>query len=165
MLKYRLYRSITYHLDPQMTLQPVTAIESSTLVDRLRFLADRHPSKQAYTVLIDGKEEGQPLTYAALDRQVRAIAAVLQSEGRRGERALLLYPPGAEVIAAFCENRVVKCCDCDVVVCVCAVDSHCRISFIVEPVGASAVLMNRRYPRPGACDVRRDTEHSGNKSL
>ncbi len=102
MLNYRLYRSITYHLDPQMTLQPVTAIESSTLVDRLRFLADRHPSKQAYTVLSDGREEGQPLTYAALDRQVRAIAAVLQSEGRRGERALLLYPPGAEVIAAFC---------------------------------------------------------------
>jgi acyl-CoA synthetase (AMP-forming)/AMP-acid ligase II len=85
-----------------MSSQPFATIESSTLVDRLRHLADRYPSKRAYTFLSDGKEEGQVLTYAALEQRVRAIAALLQSEGRRGERALLLYPQGLEVIAAFC---------------------------------------------------------------
>lgn len=77
-------------------------IKSSTLVDRLRDLADRYPDRPAYTFLSDGKEEGQPLTYAALEQRVRAIAALLQREGRRGERALLLYPQGLEVISAFC---------------------------------------------------------------
>jgi acyl-CoA synthetase (AMP-forming)/AMP-acid ligase II len=77
-------------------------IEASTLVDRLRDLADRYPHQLAYTFLSDGKEEGQQLTYAALEQRVRAIAALLQREGRRGERALLLYPQGLEVIAAFC---------------------------------------------------------------
>jgi acyl-CoA synthetase (AMP-forming)/AMP-acid ligase II/acyl carrier protein len=36
-----------------------------------------------------------------LDRQARAIAATLQSLGWAGERALLLYPPGLDYIAAF----------------------------------------------------------------
>jgi acyl-CoA synthetase (AMP-forming)/AMP-acid ligase II len=85
-----------------MSSQRFATIESSTLVHRLRDLADRYPSKRAYAFLSDGKEEGQVLTYAALEQRVRAIAALLQSEGRRGERALLLYPQGLEVIAAFC---------------------------------------------------------------
>ncbi|WP_048751268.1 fatty acyl-AMP ligase, partial [Crocosphaera watsonii] len=43
-----------------------------------------------------------PLTYAELDQQAKAIAALLQKYQARGERALLLYPQGLEVIAAFC---------------------------------------------------------------
>lgn len=77
-------------------------IESSTLVDRLRHLALHAGDRVAYCFVCDGKEEGQQWTYAALDQRVRAIAALLQQEGRRGERAVLLYPQGLEAIAAFC---------------------------------------------------------------
>ncbi|MBD1903169.1 fatty acyl-AMP ligase [Trichocoleus sp. DQ-A3] len=79
-----------------------TAQNFSTLVELLRWRALQQPEKVAYTFLIDGKKEGSQLTYAQLDRQARAIAALLQQHNARGERALLLYPQGLEVIAAFC---------------------------------------------------------------
>ncbi len=41
------------------------------------------------------------LTYGELDARARSIGALLQEHGARGERALLLYPPGLEYIAAF----------------------------------------------------------------
>jgi acyl-CoA synthetase (AMP-forming)/AMP-acid ligase II/acyl carrier protein len=51
--------------------------------------------------LADGDTIKGTLTYAELDHQARAIATVLQSRGLAGERALLLYPPGLDYIAAF----------------------------------------------------------------
>lgn len=41
------------------------------------------------------------LTYGELDRQARAIGALLQQHNAEGERALLLYPQGLDVMAAF----------------------------------------------------------------
>lgn len=77
-------------------------IESSTLVELLRWRALRQPEHRAYTYLLDGEIEAAHLTYAALDCQARAIGALLQSYCANGERALLLYPTGLEFIAAFC---------------------------------------------------------------
>lgn len=77
-------------------------IQFSTLLELLRYRALQQPDKLAYTFLIDGKKEGSQLTYAQLDRQARAIGALLQQHQAKGERALLLYPQGLEVIAAFC---------------------------------------------------------------
>jgi len=54
-----------------------------------------------YAYLVDGEIEGAHLTYGALDRQARAIGALLQSYRARGERALLLYPAGLEFISGF----------------------------------------------------------------
>ncbi|MBW4520426.1 MAG: fatty acyl-AMP ligase [Scytolyngbya sp. HA4215-MV1] len=76
-------------------------IGTSTLVELLRWRATQQPNKHAYTFLVDGKSEGSSLTYAELDQQVRAIGAKLQQHNAKGERALLLYPQGLEVIAAF----------------------------------------------------------------
>ncbi|MBK1986466.1 fatty acyl-AMP ligase [Sphaerospermopsis aphanizomenoides BCCUSP55] len=73
----------------------------STLVELLRWRATYEQDKLAYTFLIDGKKEGSPLTYQELDRQARAIGALLQQQNAQGQRALLLYPQGVEVIAAF----------------------------------------------------------------
>ncbi len=73
----------------------------ATLVDLLRFRAVYQPRKLAFTFLKDGETESSSLTYQELDRHARAIAAALQSYGFSGERALLLYPPGLEFIAAF----------------------------------------------------------------
>ncbi|MEA5536255.1 fatty acyl-AMP ligase [Crocosphaera sp. XPORK-15E] len=74
----------------------------TTLIELLRLRATKTPDGHGYTFLIDGKTETPPLTYGELDRQAKAIATLLQKYQARGERALLLYPQGLEVIAAFC---------------------------------------------------------------
>jgi len=55
----------------------------------------------AFAYLVDGETEEVRITYAELDRQARGIAAWLQAHGLQGQRAMLLYPPGLEFIAAF----------------------------------------------------------------
>jgi acyl-CoA synthetase (AMP-forming)/AMP-acid ligase II len=77
-------------------------ISINTLIDLLEFRASSQSAQHAYTFLIDGKKESTPLTYADLQRQAKAIAATLQEHQVKGERALLLYPQGLEVVAAFC---------------------------------------------------------------
>lgn len=74
----------------------------SSLIELLRYRAQNQPDKTAYTFLQDGDTEADSLTYLELDEQARAIGALLQSLKAKGERALLLYPQGLEVIAAFC---------------------------------------------------------------
>jgi acyl-CoA synthetase (AMP-forming)/AMP-acid ligase II/acyl carrier protein len=74
---------------------------SSSVVALLRRRACEDPRRAAYTFLADGDAERGTVTYAELDRQARAIAGTLQSLGLSGERALLLYPPGLDYVAAF----------------------------------------------------------------
>ena len=74
---------------------------SSTGVDLLRYRCLHQPDQLAFTFLEDGEAESDRLTYSELDRRSRAIAAQLQALGASGERALLLYPPGLDYIAAF----------------------------------------------------------------
>lgn len=78
-----------------------TIPHSSTLVDLLRWRATHQFDQSAYTFLSNGESQEAALNYGGLDRQARAIAALLQSITTRGERALLLYPPGLEFIAGF----------------------------------------------------------------
>ena len=85
----------------RLTISGINA-EPKTLVELLRTRAVQQSNGHAYTFMIDGKKPSEPLTYEALDRQAKAIAAQLQQYGAEGERALLLYPQGLEVIAAFC---------------------------------------------------------------
>lgn len=73
----------------------------STLVELLSERALRQPNLRLFTYLIDGEIEGPSLTLAELDFQARVVGAALQIRGARGERALLLYPPGLEFITAF----------------------------------------------------------------
>ena len=86
---------------------PITN-EHQTLLGILRSRAQHQPNQRAYTFLVDGECEEIHLTYAELDQQARAIAAHLQQMGitseagtHPAERALLLYPPGLDFIAAF----------------------------------------------------------------
>jgi amino acid adenylation domain-containing protein len=74
---------------------------TATLVELLRRRADRQPDLPGYSFLRDGEGDGASLTWAELDRRARALGAVLQCLGTAGERALLLYPPGLDYIAAF----------------------------------------------------------------
>jgi amino acid adenylation domain-containing protein len=73
-----------------------------TLVDLLRCRALHQPNRTAFTFLKDGKtDEAANLTYQELNQQARAIAHQLQNLVNKGERVLLLYPPGLEFISAF----------------------------------------------------------------
>jgi acyl-CoA synthetase (AMP-forming)/AMP-acid ligase II len=89
----KIYEMTTYLTD--------TRYEVSTLVDLLGYRAQNQSDQTAYTFLQDGETQADSLTYKELDRQARAIAAMLQSLGVTGSRALLLYPPGLEFVGAF----------------------------------------------------------------
>lgn len=76
-------------------------LNGSTLVDLLHHRALHQPKQLAFTFLPDGETEAVSWTYQELDQQSRALAAQLQELGLSGERALLLYPPGLDYLAAF----------------------------------------------------------------
>src|SRR5215207_5684956 len=74
---------------------------SDSVAAALRDRAARTPDRTAYVFLAEGEEEQDRLTYAGLDARARAIAAALSRSVGPGERALLLYPPGLDFVAAF----------------------------------------------------------------
>jgi acyl transferase domain-containing protein/acyl-CoA synthetase (AMP-forming)/AMP-acid ligase II/thioesterase domain-containing protein/acyl carrier protein len=80
---------------------PAPAHECGTLVQLLRRRARHQPEQRAYTFLTDGEAAEVHLSFQDLDRQARALAGRLQALGLRGARALLLYPPGLDYIAAL----------------------------------------------------------------
>lgn len=59
------------------------------------------PDRLAYIFLQKGEIEEARVTYAELDRQTRAIGALLQARGAEGKPVLLLHPPGLAYVAAF----------------------------------------------------------------
>jgi acyl-CoA synthetase (AMP-forming)/AMP-acid ligase II len=77
------------------------AAPTGTLVETLRWRAENEAGRLAYRFLPDGESRAEMLTYAELDRRVRAVAALLQSFQSRGERALVIYPPGLDFISAY----------------------------------------------------------------
>ncbi|CAD5954489.1 Putative fatty-acid--CoA ligase fadD21 [Planktothrix tepida] len=72
-----------------------------TLVEILRDQAVAQPNQIAFKFLPNGEQESDQLTYQELDQKARAIAYQLGQKINRGERVLLLYPPGLEFISAF----------------------------------------------------------------
>ncbi|HSO00824.1 MAG TPA: amino acid adenylation domain-containing protein, partial [Candidatus Nanopelagicales bacterium] len=73
------------------------------LVDLCRTRAATQPEDLAYRFLVSGDIDGEieHWTFGDVDHRARAVAASLQAVCAPGERALLLYPPGLNFIAAF----------------------------------------------------------------
>lgn len=78
-----------------------TKDDFSTFIDVLSYRAENQAAQQAYTFLKSGETEAQEWTYEELHLRSQAIAASLQSLDAFGQRALLLYQPGLDFIAAF----------------------------------------------------------------
>jgi amino acid adenylation domain-containing protein len=76
-------------------------MQFSTLSQLLQQRASESPEGVAYVYLPDGEETEQRITYGQLDRRAKAVAAELQSFTVRGERAVLLFPPGLDFIVAL----------------------------------------------------------------
>ncbi|NOJ98989.1 fatty acyl-AMP ligase [Corallococcus coralloides] len=72
---------------------------SVTLIDLLDERSRRPPDPRLYTFLEDDAEV--TLTRGALASSAHRIAAALQSLAAGGERAVLLYPPGADYLRGF----------------------------------------------------------------
>jgi len=72
-----------------------------SLIDILRWRSKNQPYRLAYRFLVDGEYDEVVLTYEELDRRARSIAALLQSSTVVGDRALLLFLPGLDFIAAY----------------------------------------------------------------
>jgi len=73
----------------------------STITDLLSYRSQEQADQIAYIFLQSKGIELGRLSYRQLDSLSRAIAIQLQSMRTSGERALLLYPPGLDYIAAF----------------------------------------------------------------
>ncbi len=76
-------------------------IELASIVELARYRARQQPRDRAYVYLKDGEIESEVLSYEALDRRARAIAAWLQQYVTQGARVALAYAPGLDFISGF----------------------------------------------------------------
>src|SRR5580698_2347783 len=76
---------------------------TESILDHLDRLADEHPNKLLYSYLDVNGNPIETHTYASFLRRAQAIAGHLRKEGcfAAGDRVLLAYPPGLEMICAF----------------------------------------------------------------
>lgn len=72
----------------------------TNLVDSLRYWSEVQPNQPAY-YFTDVETEELSWTYAELDKRARAVACALVEQKLAGERALMLFPPGLDFVAAF----------------------------------------------------------------
>lgn len=78
--------------------------DTFSIVESLQARAAENPDRLAYRFSMDDGDDGADtvqVTYGELDLSARAIGARLQEAKGRNERALLLFPPGLDFIAAF----------------------------------------------------------------
>ena len=71
------------------------------MIDLLRARADAQPGERAYMFLESGEQAGDTLTWAALERRSRALAAAIAARVEPGARVLVMLPPGVDFAPAF----------------------------------------------------------------
>jgi 8-amino-7-oxononanoate synthase len=79
----------------------VRAAGCETLVDLLRFRAEASPEQTVYRFLPGDTKPEQRITYRELDRRAKSVAVRIAETANRGDRALLLVPPGLDYVAAY----------------------------------------------------------------
>jgi acyl-CoA synthetase (AMP-forming)/AMP-acid ligase II/acyl carrier protein len=73
----------------------------NNLVDLLRWQAENNPQRSFFTFSPDGEKIENELTYYELDQKARQLGAYLQSQASYGDRALLVYSSGRELMIGF----------------------------------------------------------------
>ena len=79
----------------------VRAAGCETLVDLLCFRAEASPEQTVYRFLPGDTKPEQRITYRELDRRAKSVAVRIAETAKRGDRALLLVPPGLDYVAAY----------------------------------------------------------------
>ncbi|MFP2932504.1 AMP-binding protein, partial [Pyxidicoccus sp. 3LG] len=82
-------------------MNPRSPAPWSTLVELLEARASEDAVARLYSFVEDAESEEGELNRGALQQRARIIGGTLQSLGAKGERAVLLYPPGLEYISGF----------------------------------------------------------------
>lgn len=85
----------------QTTLEKAQTETYRDLGAHIRTIVAGAPTRRALTHLVKGEHPGATLTYAALDRAARSVAALLQARKAQGERALMLFNAGIDSVTAF----------------------------------------------------------------
>ena len=84
---------------------PTPRSEMRSVAELLRRRAAERPTQLAFAFLaeVGGSDDSQRVewTYAELDRRARAVAVELGRSAAPGDRAVLIFPPGLDFIAAF----------------------------------------------------------------
>jgi acyl-CoA synthetase (AMP-forming)/AMP-acid ligase II len=75
--------------------------ELSTLIDLLRRRAATQAGERAYFLISDDLAEQAELSFAEIDRRSGIVAAHLGRYLHKGDRALLMFPTGLDIIVAF----------------------------------------------------------------
>ncbi|WP_155981104.1 AMP-binding protein, partial [Nocardia sp. CNY236] len=70
-------------------------------IDLLKSQVESHDSDTAFIFLDEEGNEGDLLTYGELDQRAQAIAHNLKGTISKGDRVLLLHPPGLDYIVSF----------------------------------------------------------------
>ncbi len=73
----------------------------ATITSRLSEFASRIPESIAYTLLREGEQVADELTFAQLAARVSAFAELTSAKYRPGDRLILLYSQGLEFLVAF----------------------------------------------------------------
>ena len=78
------------------TMDQPTSPHCSTLLESLQHHATASgiANQTAFTYCEDGERESASITFLELDERARSLAAHLQTLADRGDRILLVYPPG-----------------------------------------------------------------------
>jgi acyl-CoA synthetase (AMP-forming)/AMP-acid ligase II len=84
-----------------MNLGAAHLASSRTIGEVVAARAESQPDDPALTFLLDGEDLEATWTYAELWQAVGRVAEALRRAGASGQRAVLLYEPGLEYIAAF----------------------------------------------------------------
>jgi acyl-CoA synthetase (AMP-forming)/AMP-acid ligase II len=72
-----------------------------SLIDLLRDRSASQPADRAFTFLDDGEAAGASLTWHALERRSRAVAAAITRYVSPGARVLVMFPPSIDFVPAF----------------------------------------------------------------
>lgn len=93
-MKYPIYQVLTSSMDG-------TALPAENMIDRLLQHEQNIPGKTIYSLLEDGINESDSITYLEMITRAKSIAALLQQKGEKGDRVLLLFPTGIGFITTF----------------------------------------------------------------
>jgi len=140
----------------------------SSILEKLNYWTGKHPQKLLYSFLDLSGNETERYTYESLLQRIEIIAAHLRSRYgfRAGDRLLLAYPPGLEMICAFfgCARAGL------IPVPVYPPSAHgfqaslYKMAHVAKDCGAAAVLTSRHYHSSLENRLRK-TNGNGNATL
>jgi len=83
------------------SLPGIAATPENTIVEVFERNCHNRPDKVLYYFLEDGLKETDRITYGQMNVRLKAIATELRSAFKKGDRALLIFPPGIEFIVSL----------------------------------------------------------------